>query len=106
MVTAALKRTSTKYLAAATVLVIAAGALYVACSRDQEPFKFAAADRGIKLPEDHAAHPDYQNEWWYYTGHLRTKSGESYGFQLTWFRVGLSKAQQEQSKFRANTFYF
>ena len=36
-----------------------------------------------------AAHPDYRTEWWYYTGHLRTESGKRYGFEVTFFRVGV-----------------
>ncbi len=34
-----------------------------------------------------AAHPDAKSEWWYYTGHLATASGRSYGFELTFFRA-------------------
>lgn len=92
-----------------TFLVTAAAAgllVYIACSDEPDGFRYAAPGRGITLPADHASHPDYQNEWWYYTGHLRSKDGRRFGFQLTWFRVGLSKEQQEGSKFKANTFYF
>jgi predicted secreted hydrolase len=38
------------------------------------------------FPRDHAAHPAFQTEWWYYTGHLRTADGEEYGYQLTFFQ--------------------
>ena len=27
------------------------------------------------FPRDHYAHGDFRTEWWYYTGHLRAKSG-------------------------------
>jgi predicted secreted hydrolase len=49
---------------------------------------FQQATPGYKLtfPADHAAHPDYRTEWWYYTGHLRTSTGKRYGYQLTFFR--------------------
>ena len=49
---------------------------------------FRQAVPGYKLtfPADHAAHPDYRTEWWYYTGHLRTPTGKRYGYQLTFFR--------------------
>lgn len=36
-----------------------------------------------------AAHPDAKSEWWYYTGHLASSSGRSYGFELTFFRARL-----------------
>ncbi len=91
-------------------LVITAAAasllVYIACSNEPDGFRYAAPGRGINLPADHAAHPEYQNEWWYYTGHLRSSDGRRFGFQLTWFRVGLSKEQQEGSRFKATTFYF
>jgi len=40
----------------------------------------------VVLPGDHAAHPDYKIEWWYYTGHLDGEDGRAYGFELTFFR--------------------
>ena len=40
------------------------------------------------FPRDHFDHPDFQTEWWYYTGNLRTASGRRYGFELVFFRQG------------------
>ena len=40
----------------------------------------------LEFPRDHAAHPGYRTEWWYYTGNLQSASGNRYGFQLTFFR--------------------
>ncbi len=37
-------------------------------------------------------------EWWYYTGHLKTSSGEEYGFELTFFKVEWSKYQSQAPK--------
>lgn len=88
------------------ILPLAAILVYVACSDEPDGFRYATPDRGINLPADHAAHPDFQNEWWYYTGHLRSKDGRRFGFQLTWFRIGLTKEQQEGSRFKTGTFYF
>ncbi|MBV9297245.1 MAG: hypothetical protein JO145_16870 [Acidobacteriaceae bacterium] len=47
------------------------------------------------FPRDHFSHPDYQTEWWYYTGNLRAPDGHRFGFELTFFReaVDLSKQQ-------------
>ncbi len=39
------------------------------------------------FPKDHASHPEYRTEWWYYTGNLKSAAGELYGFQLTFFRL-------------------
>jgi len=49
-------------------------------------FKQAVPGYTLKFPADHAAHPDYRTEWWYYTGHLQTTTGKRYGYQLTFFR--------------------
>lgn len=43
------------------------------------------------FPRDHGSHPEYRTEWWYYTGHLRTESGRRYGFEVTFFRAGVSR---------------
>jgi predicted secreted hydrolase len=42
------------------------------------------------FPRDHGAHPEYRTEWWYFTGNLKDKDGKQYGYQLTFFRQGLS----------------
>ncbi|MFL6464844.1 MAG: lipocalin-like domain-containing protein [Bryobacteraceae bacterium] len=39
-----------------------------------------------QFPRDHFDHPDYQTEWWYYTGNLRAPDGHRFGFELTFFR--------------------
>ena len=59
-----------------------------------------------QFPRDHGAHPDFQTEWWYYTGNLATDAGRRFGFQFTVFRRALSplKAQSE-SEFRTNDIY-
>ena len=43
----------------------------------------------FEFPRDHGTHDEYKTEWWYYTGHLQTDSGKRYGFELTFFRVGV-----------------
>lgn len=55
-------------------------------------FKRAMPGYTLSFPNDHAAHPAYQTEWWYYTGHLRTKQGKTYGYQLTFFRHRLDSS--------------
>ena len=55
-------------------------------------FKQAVPGYTLTFPADHAAHPAYQTEWWYYTGHVRTKTGKTYGYQLTFFRYRLDSS--------------
>ena len=45
-----------------------------------------------QFPRDHFSHPEYQTEWWYYTGNLLAKDGHRFGFELTFFRQGVSRA--------------
>jgi len=44
-----------------------------------------------EFPRDHFNHPDYQTEWWYYTGNLKSPDGHRFGFELTFFRQGVSR---------------
>jgi len=44
-------------------------------------------DHPVVLPRDHAAHPDFKTEWWYWTGHLAADDGREYGFELVFFRL-------------------
>ncbi len=43
----------------------------------------------LAFPGDHGPHPDYQTEWWYYTGNLVAAGGQRFGYQLTFFRRAL-----------------
>jgi predicted secreted hydrolase len=55
-----------------------------------EGFARATAVRPFVLPADHGPHFEYQTEWWYYTGNVAAADGRRFGFQLTFFRRGLS----------------
>jgi predicted secreted hydrolase len=48
----------------------------------------------LEFPTDHGPHPDYQTEWWYYTGNLVTAEGQRFGYQLTLFRRALAPPAQ------------
>jgi predicted secreted hydrolase len=52
-------------------------------------FRSAAEPYLMRFPADHASHPAYRTEWWYYTGHLKAAGGSTYGYELTFFRIGL-----------------
>lgn len=75
---------------------------------DISGFKRASKDNPIIFPEDFGPHPEYQTEWWYYTGNLITPKGERFGYQLTFFRRGLippDKVQTRSSHLAANQVY-
>src|SRR5260370_17187890 len=44
-----------------------------------------------EFPRDHFNHPDFQTEWWYYTGNLKSADGRRFGFELTFFRPAVSR---------------
>ena len=53
-------------------------------------FLRASVPRPFQLPIDHGPHYDYQTEWWYFTGNLFAAGGRHFGYQLTFFRRGLT----------------
>ena len=62
------------------------GALSSAADSD---FARVTDTRQFSFPEDHGPHPEYGVEWWYYTGNLEAEGGRHFGYQLTFFRIGL-----------------
>src|SRR5947209_4634972 len=56
-------------------------------------FRPALPGYTFRFPRDHAAHPEYQTEWWYYTGHL-SSGGRRFGFELTFFQVGIDPSRK------------
>lgn len=52
-------------------------------------FERAVAPRAFQFPRDHGAHPAFQTEWWYFTGHLHAED-QRFGYQLTFFRQALT----------------
>jgi predicted secreted hydrolase len=60
-----------------------------------EGFSRATEPNSITFPDDLGAHPDYQTEWWYYTGNLQTADGRPFGFQFTIFRRALTPDELE-----------
>jgi predicted secreted hydrolase len=60
-------------------------------SRPEPGFARAMGPRPFSFPADHGPHPDFRSEWWYFTGNLATAGGRHFGFQLTFFRVALSR---------------
>jgi predicted secreted hydrolase len=61
------------------------------------------------FPQDHYGHRDFKTEWWYFTGHLDTRDGREFGYQLTFFRQGVLAPGTEKdvtSRFVSRAFYF
>jgi predicted secreted hydrolase len=61
----------------------------------------------ISFPRDDGAHEDSRVEWWYVTGQLETASGKRIGYQLTFFRTGVTDdAAPRSSAFAAKDIHF
>lgn len=58
-------------------------------------WKVAQMDYVWSFPQDHWARSGYKTEWWYFTGHLQTATGRRFGYQFTFFRVGVLPAEPE-----------
>jgi predicted secreted hydrolase len=50
-----------------------------------------------KFPRDHGQHAEYQTEWWYFTGNLKTENGRRFGYELTFFRQALAPSIRRRS---------
>lgn len=59
-------------------------------NRSSEGFDRAIENRTFLFPQDHGPHPEFQTEWWYYTGNLTTDDAKQFGFQFTLFRNAIS----------------
>ena len=59
------------------------------CPVAANDWKQAQPDYAWSFPRDHWSHEGYKTEWWYFTGHLRAGDGRRFGYQFTFFRVGV-----------------
>ncbi len=72
---------------AACVLAASGAAATTAAIGGDAVYAPVIPGRSIEFPADAGSHPDFRTEWWYVTGWLTTRSGESLGFQITFFRT-------------------
>ena len=60
---------------------------------DNGLWRLARPDYAWSFPQDHWARQGYKTEWWYFTGHLQAADGHRFGYQFTFFRLGVLPAQ-------------
>lgn len=60
-------------------------------------FRLALPGYHYEFPRDHFNHPEYQTEWWYYTGNVHTADGRRFGFELTFFRQGIDRDREPRT---------
>lgn len=81
----------------------------IAAEPPAEGFARASGPVPLAFPEAHGPHPEYQTEWWYYTGNLDTADGRHFGYQLTFFRRALTPMEDQaarDSEWATNQVYF
>lgn len=54
-------------------------------------YRTAVPGHRFEFPRDYFSHPDFQTEWWYYTGNVQSEDGRRFGFELTFFRQAVSR---------------
>ena len=58
-----------------------------------------------EFPRDHFNHPEFQTEWWYYTGNLKSADGHRFGFELTFFRQAVSRDPKKVAAWEVQDLY-
>ncbi|MCU1240234.1 MAG: hypothetical protein JWO71_960 [Candidatus Acidoferrum typicum] len=69
-------------------------------------YKAALPGYHYEFPRDHFNHPDFQTEWWYYTGNLKSADGHRFGFELTFFRQGVDRNLNTTRPWDVRDLYF
>ncbi|HWC98549.1 MAG TPA: lipocalin-like domain-containing protein [Candidatus Sulfopaludibacter sp.] len=82
------------------LLLFAALVLFAAPS-----YRQALPGYRYEFPRDHFNHPEFQTEWWYYTGNVQARDGHRYGFELVFFRRGREASQTNPSVWRVDDLY-
>jgi predicted secreted hydrolase len=81
-------------------------ALFVAVGSCAAQYRVAEPGYKYEFPKDHFNHPEFQTEWWYYTGNLKAADGHRFGFELTFFRQGVDRAGKSASAWAVSDLYF
>ena len=73
--------------------------LLIATRATAQDYKIAQPGYTFAFPRDYFNHEEYQTEWWYYTGNVTSSDGRRFGFELTFFRQGVSRADSSHPWF-------
>jgi predicted secreted hydrolase len=67
-------------------------------------FREISRDYALEFPQDFYHKEGYRVQWWYFTGHLFDPKGHEYGYELTFFVVGV-QTREYKSKFGVDNIY-
>jgi predicted secreted hydrolase len=68
-------------------------------------YKTALPGYRYEFPRDNFNHPNFQTEWWYYTGNLAATNGHRFGFELTFFREAIDRDPAKSSTWDIHDLY-
>jgi predicted secreted hydrolase len=69
------------------------------------PYRVALPGYRYQFPKDYFDHPEFQTEWWYTTGSVKTVDGHAFGFELTFFRQGVHRDGAGESPWDVKDLY-
>jgi predicted secreted hydrolase len=69
-----------------------------------QDYKDVARGYRLQFPDDFYYKMDYRVQWWYFTGHLFDETGREFGYELTFFVVGVQK-KAYKSRFGVRNIY-
>lgn len=72
------------------ILAIFFSLITICEARGEEGFMRAVREWQFSFPKDYGKHPNFQDEWWYFSGNLVAENGEAFGYELTFFRHALT----------------
>lgn len=86
-------------------LIVGVAALLMLVTAAAAQYQQAMPGYQYEFPRDNFDHPEYRTEWWYYTGNLKAADGHRFGFELTFFRQGVSRDSQRKSDWDVRDLY-
>ena len=78
--------------------------LILVVSTEVNAFKRLTRNDAVNIPLDIYPKDGFRSQWWYFTGHLKDFTGREYGFEQTFFVVGVNE-KKFNSKFGLNNLY-
>ena len=79
--------------------------IFLCAASSVAQYKDALPGYRYEFPRDYFNHPQYQTEWWYYTGNLKSQDGHRYGYELTFFRQGVNRDGQAKGTWDIDDLY-
>jgi predicted secreted hydrolase len=84
--------------------MLMAGLILVPTAVSAQSTKTPQTDYDWSFPRDHGSHPNYESEWWYFTGILESDD-RAFGYQFTIFRSATGKELARTGSWATNQIF-